>query len=177
MSQLPGFAPTDIRDATISDDGVYRYDLTRRWATGPTALWIMLNPSTADAQDDDQTIRTIRGISTHNGCGALAVVNLYALRSRDPDALLRHPDPTGPRNAETIKRWLADRQVAFVVAGWGQWRTKHRNNPELPFRLNVEQFAKDELRTLLCIQRLKDGEPRHPLYAKHDSTLIPWRSS
>jgi hypothetical protein len=36
--------------ATISECGRYRYDLIRRWREGDLMLWIMLNPSTADAQ-------------------------------------------------------------------------------------------------------------------------------
>lgn len=171
--QLPGMEAVE-KSATISDDGVYRYDLTRRWGTGLTALWIMLNPSTADAEADDQTIRTVSAISEHHGYGRLAVVNLYALRSRDPDELLHHPDPIGRGNREMIERWLADPDVGVVVAGWGAWRTKHKRSTFLPPRLNVEQMARDAGHDLFCINRLREGEPRHPLYAPFTSPLIVW---
>lgn len=60
-------------DAILSDCGRFRYALTRRWADGPTALFIMLNPSTADACADDPTIRRCIGFARREGCGALRV--------------------------------------------------------------------------------------------------------
>jgi hypothetical protein len=49
-----------IRTAVISEDGVYRYVLYREWDVQlPTILFIMLNPSTADGDSDDPTIRRV----------------------------------------------------------------------------------------------------------------------
>src|ERR1700722_11579781 len=95
-------------EAVISEDGLYRYVLSRRWADGPVLPWIMLNPSTADASRNDPTLtrvirqtirRRLRGIPYGGAC----VLNLYALRSPDPsvlrDAQWRgDPDPVGPDN-------------------------------------------------------------------------------
>lgn len=76
------------RAAEFSGCGRYRYSLRRRWADGgPPACWIMLNPSTADAEKDAPTIRRCIGFSKAWGHNALVVVNLFALRSTDPTAL------------------------------------------------------------------------------------------
>src|SRR5262249_14212908 len=92
------------RAAVISDCGRYRYSLTRRWgdAAEPRALFVMLNPSTADAEQDDPTIRRCIGFAKAWGMGSLEVVNLYALRATDPAALLSAPDPIGPKNDTMI---------------------------------------------------------------------------
>jgi hypothetical protein len=93
---LDAFAPT--RSAVISPCGRYRYRLDRRWADGPSIAWIMLNPSTADSNTDDPTIRRIRAFSQAWGFGALTVVNLYAWRATDPRDLWQAPGPVGPEN-------------------------------------------------------------------------------
>ena len=71
--------------AIISPCGRYRYRLDRRWGDGRTMGFIMLNPSTADAENDDPTIRRCIGFAKREGCDAIAVVNLYALREGRPE--------------------------------------------------------------------------------------------
>ncbi len=69
------------RSAIISDCGRYRYVLTREWGTyPPRALCVMLNPSTADAEVDDATIRSCVRLAKENGHGSLEVVNLLGVR-------------------------------------------------------------------------------------------------
>ena len=69
------------RWAEISNDGQYRYLLGRRWdATLPECTFVMLNPSTADAKQDDPTIRRCINFAKSYGCGSLLVGNLYAFR-------------------------------------------------------------------------------------------------
>ena len=70
--------------AVLSECGLYRYRLDRRWADGPTCGFIMLNPSTADAEVDDPTIRRCIGFAKREACGALIVVNIYPLRATKP---------------------------------------------------------------------------------------------
>src|SRR5262249_32293760 len=106
-----------LRGAVISGDGRYRYSLTRRWGRGPRALWIMLNPSRADREVDDPTIRRCIGFSGSWGYGAMEVVNLYALRTPEPRLLRRHPDPVGPENDGWITR--ASRRATEIVLAWG----------------------------------------------------------
>ena len=66
------------RGATISTDGRYRYDLWRQWEPGPRLGFIMCNPSTADADLDDPTIRRCVGFARREGFAGITVRNLFA---------------------------------------------------------------------------------------------------
>lgn len=153
-------------DAVISEDGCYRYVLTRRWGGGRVLSFVMLNPSTADASTDDATIRRCRGFARRERCDGIRVLNLYALRSPDPRLLLSHPDPAGPDN----DRWLTGLADADgpVIAAWGAHA--------------AAEFRRDEVADLLaaagvvlwCLGTTRDGSPRHPLYARADAPLRVW---
>lgn len=90
--------------AIISPDGVYRYTLERVVNAQPAGnirdrlCWVMLNPSSADAELDDPTIRRVKRFTADAGYSDLIVVNLFALRATSPDELLRHPAPRGSRS-------------------------------------------------------------------------------
>jgi hypothetical protein len=87
--------PTE-RGCVLSPDGLYRYLLWRTWnPKANTMVWLMLNPSTADAMNDDPTIRRCIGFAQREGCGSIQVLNLYALRATKPKHLFDHPDPEG----------------------------------------------------------------------------------
>lgn len=168
----PGPPPVVQRSAEISDDGLYRYELRRAW--GPslrTMTFVMLNPSVADALRDDQTIRRCLHYARREGCGRLLVVNLYALRSTDPKALLTHPDPVGPLNDETLARVLADTldhatlKPLPVVAAWGG-----KAGPDRVARFL--ELARG--RPLLCLGETKDGAPRHPSRLGNEQPLTRW---
>src|SRR5437588_2477108 len=89
--------------AVFSPDGRYRYLLTRRLGRSRrVATFIMLNPSTADAINNDPTIRKCVGFARRWGCGLLQVVNLFALRATEPRVLRAAADPVGPENS----RWI-----------------------------------------------------------------------
>jgi len=154
--------------AVLSDCGTYRYSLTRDWtASGRRAVFIMLNPSTADATQDDPTIRRCIRFAQRFGCDGLRVVNLYGLRSTDPAALWEHPDPVGPDNDAYIEHalWSAETTDAPVIAAWGA---------------NARQDRIDQvlgLHGMLSCQALgltKTGQPRHPLYLRRDAELVQW---
>jgi len=158
-----------VSEAVLSDDLVYRYTLDRRWAwDGPVMVWIGLNPSTADHQADDPTIRRMCGFARREGCRGICVLNLYALRATDPRELARHPDPVGPENDD----WLAGVGIAAdgpVVAAWGAH----------PFAARREQavtqlLALAGVTQLMCLGMTGQGYPNHPLYLRADAPLVPW---
>ena len=72
-----------IPSAVLSADGEQRYLLTRRTRGGNALLvnFIMLNPSTADAESDDQTIRRCKGFARSWGFKYMAVTNLWSYRT------------------------------------------------------------------------------------------------
>ena len=162
-----------IRAARISDDGLYRYALLRRWADdGPVATFVMLNPSTADATVDDPTIRRCVGFATSWGCAALHVLNLYAFRATKPADLWKAGDPIGPENHQLLMRHVLAsriRQDPLVVA-WGAHARPERV-AEFVYSLGV---WKDHLS---CLGVTKAGAPRHPLYIAGVTALRPWVAS
>lgn len=155
--------------AVISQCGQYRYLLTRPSEDlAPergAALFLMLNPSTADAELDDPTIRRCRGFSKAWGCAGLTVANLYALRSTDPKQLWNYADPVGPENDDWLRRLAGE--CGDVICAWGA-----NARPERVAA--VAQILEDAGARLWCLGVTKAGAPRHPLYIRADQQLIPW---
>lgn len=152
--------------ATIDPSGTYRYSLWRKWDEDNLTMlrWVLLNPSTADAEQDDPTIRRCIGYAKSWGFGGMVVLNLFALRATDPKELKRTMrDPIGPDN----DKWIDDVMLkgTFAVAGWGaggalggRGAAMHRLYPEMR-----------------CLGLTKDGHPRHPLYLPKTLCPEPWR--
>lgn len=162
-------AVPDVRkSAVISDDDLYRYELTRHWSdVGRTMLWVMLNPSTADADQDDPTIRRCIGFAKSWGYGSLIVANLFAYRATNPEALTGVADPIGPEND---RRLLALARTCFVVAAWGASVPQYwRHRPT-----GIAQQLRDAGVALHHIGLTKEGHPRHPLYVRGDAVPTLW---
>lgn len=105
-----------------SPDNAYRYILWRVWTESRAmnlCAWVMLNPSTADAIEDDPTIKKCVGFSRRWGHDGIVVVNLFAMRSTDPSALNSSPDPVGPHNPHFVEHVLDHPTVKRVVIAWG----------------------------------------------------------
>jgi len=163
-------------NAILSADGVYRYALTRSdhddapWLAvhEPVLLWIMLNPSTADASVDDPTIRRVRAFTRRLGFSQLMVVNLYALRSTDPRGLRVADDPVGPENdrAIAIAAFTAVCDDAPIIAAWGA-----NARPERVAQVLAIPHVAPRLH---CLGVTASGAPRHPLYLRGDASLTPW---
>ena len=173
MTQPDGASAAPIRDgwAFISDDGLYRYSLTRHVAplTGEGAVaFVMLNPSTADAEQDDPTIRRCIGFARAWGFEWLKVVNLYAYRATDPtDLWAVDPYPPyatqiGPENDCTISKVVGGSDL--VICAWGAGsRSPNREGQVL-----------DCIGAPHALGLTKDGSPRHPLYVRGDAEPIPF---
>lgn len=111
-------------DAELSECGEYRYRLSRIWDEAKKPLtFIMLNPSTADAELDDPTIRRCMGFAEREQAGGVVVVNLYGFRATKPFDLFQATDPIGPGNDRALKR--AARQAKSIVCAWGA-HARHR---------------------------------------------------
>lgn len=163
------------RTAKLSEDGAYRYVLGRWWTTPPSRspvvdLWVMLNPSTADADIDDPTIRRCMGFSRSWGADGIRVVNLFALRATDPKALLSHPDPVGPENNWNLEgaARAAQDSGGRIIAAWGAHSMAERRARDVRRLLG---------RDVRCLGVTKSGAPRHPLYVKGDAAPVSWRGA
>lgn len=147
------------RTARLSWDGVYRYELTRRWSFWsfrPYVTFVMLNPSTADAALDDPTIRRCIGFAKRWRMGGLAVVNLYAYRATSPKELVTAEHPVGPDNDNAIHDACVGARA--VVAAWGATSGGAYHHKR------IEQVLALYSGPWLCLGKTKDGHPRHPLY-------------
>ena len=151
--------------ALISPCGSYRYTLSRRWADGPTCVFVMLNPSTADAEKDDPTIRRCISFAKREGCGALVVVNLYSLRATDPTVLARHPYPHGPEAPRHVAAALLTADGP-VICGWGA------DGMAISEARSMLDLILAAGKTPMCLGITKDGRPRHPLYLRADTPLV-----
>jgi hypothetical protein len=156
-------------DAIISSCGRYRYSL-RRWlqsAPGHQVVFVMLNPSTATATEDDPTIRRCVNYAKRWVFGQLEVVNLFALRSTDPDKLWSCPPiSVGPENDAHIEKAL--RRSQLVVCAWGA--------PKSSWALERAQKVLAAIKAAghvpHALKMTKDGFPGHPLYLP--AKLVPF---
>lgn len=165
----------DVPRPTVA---AYRYRLSRSdWPEGwvnmhaPRLLWIMLNPSTADEEMDDPTIRRVKAFSRRLGYEALTVVNLYAMRSTDPRGLWAADDPVGPENDAVIaeEAWTAVTDDAPIIAAWGA-----NARPERVAQVLAIPHVAPRLH---CLGVTSAGAPRHPLYLRGDVPLVRWEGS
>lgn len=148
------------RDAEFSECGKYRYALGRQFQHGiGICVFVMLNPSTADAELDDPTIRRCMNYAHEWGFCRLVVVNIFAWRSTDPKVLKKLPDPIGPQNDGVIMREVSKAQQ--VICAWGaHGGLYHRGRKMLT--LLEEHWPRH-------LGLTKAGQPKHPLYLKADT--------
>lgn len=148
--------------ALFSDCGRYRYRLTRIFDERRIAVnFIMLNPSTADGCSDDPTIRRCQNFARMWGFGRMVVTNIYGLRSTDPKALYRDPDPIGPKNDYHLV--LEALCAAEVVCAWGAHGSAKSRGGFILSLLKARGIRP------VCLGRTKSGEPKHPLYLRGDT--------
>ena len=156
--------------ATFDPTRTYRYRLARTWdPTGPVVAFVMLNPSTADAEVLDPTVRRCVGFARAWEFGSLEVVNLFAFRATDPRDLLRADAPVGPANDRAILDAVsvADR----VVVAWGARGTHLGRAAAVTGLLRAGPVRP------LALATTKDGQPRHPLYLRADTRPSRWSAN
>lgn len=145
--------------AIFSECRKYRYVLSRVWDEHkPKAMCIGLNPSTANEDNDDQTILNLRKILDHLGYGGFIMTNLFALISSKPDALRVCPDPVF-ENDHYLKAARANSQD--VIFCWGDF-------PMAGYRAKIikKMFPDGK-----CFGKNKSGSPMHPLALMYNGTV------
>lgn len=162
------------RAAVISDNGKYRFALGRQWDEArPMITWVMLNPSTADAEQDDPTVRRCVSFSRRWGFGTLAIVNLFALRATDPKEVKRAVEldivtAIGPQCDAAIRENTSISSAVVVAWGSPGWAVPR-----------AVQIWLDILAPLplpkVCLGVTDNGSPRHPLYVADDTRPLHWR--
>ncbi|RPE05542.1 DUF1643 domain-containing protein [Chitinophaga lutea] len=167
------------KGAKISTCGQFRYQLWRIWdETKPLVLFIMLNPSTADSDQDDPTIRRLIGFCHRWGAGGFFVGNLNPYRTSSPSELMKFLE-TGctqgeriemaVRNQNEVKHMAAN--VAFCVAAWGAHIYSSASKEPLEYKTILGDVP------FYCLGLTKGGYPRHPLYLPYSAQLLTWPDS
>lgn len=159
------------RNAQISPDGMYRWRLERLVDTGAlTALWLGVNPSTADASIDDQSIRKLYGFGERLNVQRWLVGNPFAFRATRINELREALDPVGPFNDLFLREMI--RSADLVIAGWGRI-------DKVPAGLRgrfdeVIEMVQAYGKVPYCWGTCDDGSPRHPLMLSYDTPLEVW---
>lgn len=164
--------------ATFSACGLYRYLLERPPAEGPEwcVTFCMLNPSTADADQNDQTITKCikfagricdeRGGPRHRL--GVRIVNLYAFRATDPRDCFAHPKPVGGIEND---RAIVDtcRTAQLVICAWGSSAKASGRGSEVRRLLKAAGIELHRFRP-----RTPTPNPPHPLYLRDDTPIEAW---
>lgn len=146
----------------------WRYVLRHYWGAPGDAekavAWIALNPSTADENRLDPTLRRIRGFSADWGYNCFYMLNAFGFRATDPSDMRKAADPVGPDNDKWILEITA--KTNMTVCAWGRHGAFRGRDAALARLLSG--------RNLFCLERTKDGIPKHPLYLKSTLTPVPF---
>lgn len=158
--------------ASVSTCETYRYALWRDWSglfdDKGRVCWIMLNPSTADAEEDDPTIRRCMGFAKSWGYSGIIVCNLFAYRATKPADMLYTDDPVGPHNDEEIGQILDSSLTDIVVCAWGQ-------NAPLDRETEVLDIIERHGKVPHALRLTKGHAPAHPLYLPGDLVPAPFK--
>lgn len=162
------------KSAVLSECGHYRYSLSRSWHEGvrSPAVFIMLNPSTADAERDDPTIRRCIGMGKSLGCVGIRVVNLFAFRASRPHDMKAANDPVGPDNLAHVLQAIERHNDHHglmqgpVICAWGTHGGFMGQDETVMGWITSCKPS--------CLAITKHGFPRHPLYVRSDFVLRPY---
>lgn len=128
------------------------------------------NPSTADDKKIDPTMRFVLGIAEFNGYSGLAMVNLYPLRSTNPDELPFSVDEEiATENLSHINSILEKYPYADILLAYGNLVNKRSYTKEIAS--NLIDLFKSKSRNIYCLAKLKSGNPKHPLRTPYSTSL------
>ena len=157
------------KGAIFDGNGTFRLSLTRHWdmEEKQRILFIMLNPSTANAETDDPTIRRCVNFAKSWGYGGIEVVNLFALISSDPTKLLTTTNSIGTNNDLVILN--AASRAGKIIVAWGAFGVARVRGEDV-LKLLYEY-------DIFCLGKTKAGHPKHPLYLRNDLNPMIYREA
>lgn len=155
--------------AVISECGLYRYRLDRKVSdNGPVYAFFGVNPSTADAEQDDATVRKWTGFVSRWGGSRFIVGNVFAYRATDVRELSKVADPIGRRCNDYIREIVSEADV--LVPCWGNIT---KVSPDLrPNFLWLKQKLDASGKPVMTFGLSKDGHPMHPLMLGYSTQLV-----
>ena len=158
------------RSAWLSECNKYRYTLTRTWNDcGLLYAYFGINPSTADANIDDATVKRWIGFTGRNRGKGFVVGNVFAYRATNVKELADVYDPVGGNSNYThLKNIISDADV--LVPCWG-------NTKKVPERLrgeieSLKDIILDSNKPVKVFGWTKSNDPKHPLMLPYSTQLI-----
>ena len=150
----------------------YRYILGTRGKN--PLICIGINPSTAEPDNLDNTLKSVERIALGNGFDSFIMFNVYAQRATDPDAMEKVCNPMLHReNLEAFRYVLSISDKPAVWAAWGAIIEKR-------------DYLADCVRDMVAVGQeygacwycagaiTKKGHPHHPLYLRKDEKMKPF---
>jgi hypothetical protein len=158
-----------LKDAIIDESEKYRYVLERRWGTTSDNVinFVLLNPSTADASQDDPTVKACIQFAKNLGFNGLLITNLFAFRATDPIKMKSCKYPHGSKNDRYIED--AAKKSKMIIVAWGNHGTHCDRDKEVIKLLSP-------IKNLFCLGITASGNPKHPLYIKRTFKPILFNS-
>ena len=151
--------------AEFSDCRKYRFALWRIWEKSkPLVMFIGLNPSTANAQKNDNTITKVNKIASNNLYGGVYMMNLFPYITSKPSELDNSSQLPIVYNDLIVKE--ISKKCKDIVFAWGAFKQAKEKA-----KIYATIFP-----DALCLRITKDGSPWHPLYCRDNTRLIPYRT-
>jgi hypothetical protein len=162
-------ADSPLRSSLVSECARYRYLLTEQWGTGDrTIAWVMLHPPLND-EIAERTAMHLGEFSRRWGYDRLAIVNLFAGRAVQPEALSDLDDPVGPENRWYLRQAVTESEL--VIVGWGDGLGRVGPRPKTLDDLVELRRANA---AMLCFGLTEAGNPVHPGIIADSAIPVVW---
>lgn len=151
--------------ARFSKNKCHRYFLERCWNKKKPALMIIgLNPSTADAINNDPTVARCINFGKTWGYGRIYMMNIFAYRATNPIIMKAAKNPIGKENDKWLVRVAA--RSDMILAAWG--------NHGFYLDRDIQIITLLKKYKLFCLDKNVTGCPKHPLYCKQSLKPKPY---
>lgn len=150
----------------------YRYLLGTRGHD--PLICIGINPSTAEPDHLDNTLKSVERIAHGNGFDSFLMFNVYAQRATSPDDMEKVCNPALHReNLEAFRYVLSISENPTVWAAWGAIIEKRAYLADC-VRDMVAVGQEYGARWVCAGAITKKGHPHHPLYLRKDEKIKPF---
>ena len=150
----------------------YRYILGTRGKN--PLICIGINPSTAEPDNLDNTLKSVERIALGNGFDSFIMFNVYAQRATDPDTMERTCNLTlHKENLEAFRYVLSISEHPAVWAAWGAIIEKRKYLSACV--RDMLEVGEEYGASWYCAGAItKKGHPHHPLYLRKDEKIKPF---
>ena len=150
----------------------YRYILGTRGEN--PLICIGINPSTAEPDNLDNTLKSVERIAKGNGFDSFIMFNVYAQRATDPDAMEKTCNTVLHR--ENLKAFRYILSISRKPAIWAAWGAIIEKRDYLADCVrDMVEVGQEFGASWYCAGAItKKGHPHHPLYLRKDERIKPF---